>query len=442
MPDKELPVRLPVESLEVRGGADAQLTRVIPQPANVQQGFTVELPQHIAEIDETASRGTAATERSNQRRLFAIREYIAAQPGGAEFTWLPQAIEAFLRSQRSDFLPAIGRARAISIRPDLGVVTFVTQNEEGVLAPFDLRMADLKPYSLELIIAGAEAKQELPPITYSAEMVAARDTLSPDAKHRWDLITQAARVSNDTIVVKPVTSDVMFGGAEGVGVFVHNDRPAASRWSLAKVTADDIPFTNQEQALLQQAEVVYDPARFDPTLHAFWDVVCKITDELKGTHGIGLDHEDTWRDRVAQSWKKVTGSDPTYVAAVELRDLITHYLRCGDARLTLRDAAYKVIMQGKSTYREVNPFETTVWPQELRVQMEQELNTSAELFAKLNAILFEKRGAIIALLETNTAKQDTTQAYGTKRAATLHDLAEQLSTMSVELPDNVRGLLK
>ncbi len=429
-----------IETSLIRSEPDA-LVQHDGSPLDFKTGITVELPETIPGIDE-GDNSSLGVERANQRRLHAIREFILNQEGGADFAWLPQAMEAFLRAQRSDFLPAVGRARGIQILPEVGVVRLLTLNDEGIVAPFDLRIDELRPYSLELAVTAAEQGRELPAINYTDEMTAAVTGLPPEAALSWDKITRAARTGDAQFLVKIVGSDMMFGPAEGVGVFVHNDRPENSRWSLAKVTHDQVPTTTYERELLEQANFLINPQHADPKLAQFWSLVHDAFDAMQRAP----EHEFSYHDRkitdaIKLAWKKLRGNDPDYLFVEQLRTLMREDMH---ADRGVAVDVIKHVLENKGKYKVVAPFETQNLPPDLERRFRAAAIATAERYEKIAALLNAAKATLLPLLEAKVPPkpQDGNRAeeFTYRRYATVVETLRSLETTA--LANHVKGLLE
>ncbi len=410
-------------------------------PLDLKAGVTIELPQTIPGLDD-GDTSTLGVERGNQRRLFAIREYILKQDGGKEYAWLPQAMEALLRAQRSDFLPAVGRARGIQILPEMGVVRLMTLNHEGTVAPFDLRIDELRPYSLELAVAAAEQGKELPPVNYTDEMAAAVAELPPEAALSWDLITRAARTGDPDLLVKIVGSDLLFGTAEGVGVFVHNDRPDNSRWSLAKVTHEQVPMTRYEAKLLEQAKFLRNPQRSDPQLERFWYLVHDAFNTLKRApeHEFGY-HQRTMGDAIKLAWKKLRGNDPEYLCVEQLRTLMIEDMR---ADRSVADDVSKYVLEHKGKFKTNAPFETQQLPPEIEKRLQATATETAVRYAKIAALLCKVKATLLPRLEAHIPEQPQPgDRYGEFMYRRYAEVADTLRALEpAALTSHVKGLLE
>lgn len=422
---------------------ERSVQRAVSEPIHLTHGITLELPEYISEIDEASASSIPETERSNQKRLFAIREFIGRQEGGAEFTWLPQAIEAFLRAQRSSFLPDIGRARGLSIRPDLGTVTFITINQEGLATPFDLRMDELRPYSLELTVAEAEAERALPAIDYSAEMVGAIAGLAPDAQLRWNLITRAARLRDEKVIVKPVTSDMMIGQVEGMGVFVKNGRPDDGRWSLAKVTFDDLPLTDREKKLLDGVRTIYQPAEQDPALRKFTDFVWQLVNELEARHQVTPRSAQDWTQKAQYTWKRFWGRDISFVTAHELMALTHTLLEVQQENFGIMSQVQALIMRNKGTFATTAPFETNTLPPAIQAAMEKGAAKMATVLQELITLIRKAQTDLLPLLEKAGPVQHSdhpSDPYSTERHQKITDGLRTFNAQN--LTGHIKGLLE
>lgn len=410
-------------------------------PLDLKAGIIIELPETIPGLDEGDS-SRLGVERANQRRLHAIRQFILQQEGGADFAWLPQAMEAFLRSQRSDFLPAVGRARGIQILPETGVVRLLTLNHEGTVAPFDLRIDELRPYSLELAVTTAERGRELPAINYTDEMATAVAGLPPEPALSWDHITRAARSGDPELLVKIVGSDMMFGTAEGVGVFVHNDRPESGRWSLAKVTHDQVPTTIYERRLLEQANFLRNPQHADPQLEKFWLLVYDAFSAMKRApeHEFGY-HDRKFTDEIRLAWKKLRGNDPDYLFVEQLRTLMIEDMH---ADRSVADDVRKYILENKGKFKAAVPFETQNLPADLENSFRATVIATADRYAKIAALLNEAKATLLPLLEAKVPPQpqegDRIQEVGYRRYADVVDTLKELEPAA--LTTHVKGLLE
>lgn len=429
-----------VETSLVRSEPDA-LVQPGGSPLDLKAGITVELPETIPGLDE-GDNSRLGVERANQRRLYAIREFILQQEGGADFAWLPQAMEAFLRSQRSDFLPAVGRARGIQILPEASVVRLLTLNHEGIVAPFDLRIDELRPYSLELAVAAAERGRELPAINYTDEMATAVAGLPPEPALSWDQITRAARSGDPELLVKIVGSDMMFGTAEGVGIFVHNDRPESGRWSLAKVTHDQVPTTTYERRLLEQANFLCNPQHADPQLAKFWSLAHDAFSAMKRAP----EHEFSYHDRkitdeIKLAWKKLRGNDPDYLFVEQLRTLMIEDMH---ADRSVADDVRKYILENKGKFKAAAPFETQNLPPDLEKRFRATVTATADRYAKIAALLNEAKATLLPRLEANVPDQpepgNRVDEFRYRRYADVVDTLKALEP--VALTNHVKGLLE
>ncbi len=410
-------------------------------PLDLKAGITLELPETIPGLDE-GDNSRLGVERANQRRLHAIREFILQQKGGADFAWLPQAMEAFLRSQRSDFLPAVGRARGIQILPEVGVVRLMTLNHEGTIAPFDLRIDELRPYSLELAVTAAEHGRELPAINYTDEMATAVAGLSPESALSWDHITRAARSGDSELLVKGVGSDMMFGTAEGVGVFVHNNRPESGRWSLAKVTHDQVPTTAYERKLLEQAKFLSDPQHADPRMAQFWSLVYDAFSAMKSAP----EHEFSYHDRkitdeIKLAWKKLRGNDPDYLFVEQLRTLMIEDMQ---ADRSVAEDMRRYIFESKGKFKAAAPFETQNLPPDLENRFRATVTATAERYAKIAALLNEAKATLLPRLEASVPNQpepgNRAEMVRYRRYADVVDTLKALEPDA--LTSHVKGLLE
>ena len=194
----------------------------------------------------------SSPEIDNSEAMYELHKLIKQSASDSGLAWLPQALEAFLRSRQSDFVPDFGHIRGLQIDQRAQRVRLLTQGEQT--GAFDLSFDDLRPYSLELQLKDLEGEQPVTSMPYSTEMAEAVKQITESARYRWDLITRAARciamghrqTPSGNLRVSTVGPD-MLSYPHGIGVFL--DREPRSRFSILKVTDEEVPLTEREQAL-------------------------------------------------------------------------------------------------------------------------------------------------------------------------------------------------
>lgn len=349
----------------------------------VRDRFIIELPSV-----SSGQHGVSDTE--NQDRMFQLRkEFLKADPEGV-YAWVPQAVEAYRRAQKSDLLPDLGVICAIGVNVDTDAVKIMTRSTEAGTVRFDLKLSELASYSLELMLGEAEKKLPVPAFHYSGEMEAAIGSLSPSAQLRWELITRAAYLEargNDKFAAKPVSSSrsVLDGKLEGVGVFL-KDR---SRFSLVKVIDQDVPMTPHEQELISQISNLPNIHRDDTPVKALLDLsdglfyFLRDFSEAQGTVSY-------LRDRLRGAF----GKDNSVSVFNELSDLYV------ESETVKRDAqnvtigVLEEILEAKVTFSDDNPFELTKLSEPMVAKLNDILTRYVQILEKIQAFIAKKKSAL------------------------------------------------
>ncbi len=349
----------------------------------VRDQFVIQLP--ALHPDEKGN-----SDATNQDRMFQLRtEFLKADPEGV-YAWVPQAVEAYRRAQKSDLLPDFGVIRAIGVNVHTDTVQIITQSAEAGAVPFELKLSELATYSLELLLRQAEQKEPMPAFKYSSDMQKAIDKLSPSAKFRWDLITRAAYLQAkglDYVAAKPVSNSisVIDGRLEGVGVFTKNK----ARFSLVKVIHADVPMTSYEKDILEQSSRAPRIDSDDPELKAFVEFVYNINNILrdfsKEQHKM---HQ--WYDRL----KGKLGKDTPISLHESLHTLVADFLNAKMALASVEDQAREEVLRAKVAFEDDHPFEL----KELSADFSGKFNTAIEAYRQAMIKLHEfvlKKNAVI-----------------------------------------------
>ena len=326
------------------------------------------------EIPRVEGAGGVNAELYNQKQMFALREMFLANPQGKTFAWIPHAIEAYIRSRRSDLLPDFGAIRGIEV--DLGKegkVRIITEGE--VVAPFEISIEELTNYSIEWMLDRLDEEGTVKPVAYSPEMQKSVAALSQDAQHRWDLITRASRhiaegrdqYGDKKIRCGGVGSD-MLSPPNGVGVFVDVGGGRAN-FSSVKVTGRDVPFTDYEYRMLQLVSSCNDfrhmgdaAGRLDLSLYVVSDALGKKFGFKYYPSAFGKFFEN-----IRYQCTKAVAPDSDYVRAREVyRGIATvqkfasyHHLQDTAHPERLMHVGQMHVFEGKYGYREQHPFELT-----------------------------------------------------------------------------------
>lgn len=326
------------------------------KPLDFKNAFTVALPPRP---------NSSSPETDNREAMYELRKLIEQSAPDSGLAWLPQALEAFLRSRQSDFVPDFGHIRGLQIDRHAQRVRLLTQGEQT--GAFDLSFEDLRPYSLELQLKDLEGEQPVTPIPYSAEMAEAVKHLPESARYRWDLITRAARyiamghgqTPSGNLRVSPVGPD-MLSYPHGIGVFL--DREPRSRFSILKVTDEEVPLTEREQALesmiLGAASANSLPPALRDYIRGVWDAMNflekKYPDLAQRSGHTRMEDISLWMRRANVSLFKHTSEEYAALQVLKAYEQLSFITDYGAGQAGLMD-----LFREKGKYREQRPFECT-----------------------------------------------------------------------------------
>ncbi len=322
-------------------------------------------------------------EKANQEIMFEIRKVLLEREGGRKYSWVPQAIEACMRSL------SFRDIRFLEINPENERLKIITGEEV-----IDENIDDFSDYSLELLLEEVEDKEAF--FDYSPEMKSAIDNLSPSARFRWDLIIKAAycqflgnnRAKKGTFSVKKVVRDLSNLSPEGIGVF--SDRVRG--FSLVKLTGKDVPLTPREKDILAQADKIYQIKETDPLLKEF----CRLINGLR----IDIDdfiNQGSATGRLFNKLREAFAKDKTNRIVGEISDLMNEFLEHQLKCLKLKDEIKNFFYNAKARYKEEKPFEVDELPKELKEKISRALDYYLELIMKISQILVENREVLISI---------------------------------------------
>lgn len=377
-----------VAGLAVRGTLSSLMTdnggtEGMPEDALRHGMFVVELPALPPDAH-------GKSDAHNQERMFQLRREFLKAKATAAYAWIPQAVEAYRRGQKSDFLPDLGVIRAIGVSAASDNAKIITQSTDAGAFGFDLKLSELASYSLELMLGEAEKAEPVPTFHYSGEMEATIGALSPSAQLRWELITRAAYLQargNNKFAAKPVSSSrsALDGKLEGVGVFL-KDR---SRFSLVKVIDQDVPMTPHEQELISQISKLPNLHRDDTPVKALLDLsdglfyFLRDFSEAQGTVSY-------LRDRLRGAFGK---DNPVSVFA-ELSDL---YVESEKVKMEIQNVTIAVveeILKAKVTFSADNPFELIKLSDPLAARLKDILTRYVQILEKIQTFITKKKSAL------------------------------------------------
>lgn len=400
---REVPM-LPVSEVPEMLGAPVGKALATAAAEPFAEKFTILLPEKLP-----ANLGVPDSniERSNQQRMYELREALLQTPAGERYAWVPQAIEAYRRSANSDLLPDFGTIRSVEFDPATETVKIIcaVSKEQAESSPrqfiAEVAIKELEQYSLERALSEAEQDQKLSPIAYSEEMQQALAKLKPGARYRWDLVARTARsadlgygnTSSGELSVRPAYFDLLAaaGGAPvGVGATMKNNRSErAQSFFLAKVTREEVPTTPAEKLALQAAFRINSIMTEPGPLRDFFNLACSISTTL-----VDYAKEQSGAQRLADRVKSFF-SDSTFFALkskleIFIKKLMTHQTAC----FSLKNEVDAAIYQAKCNSKGEAPFEIEELPLELANRLDQAILRWAELINEFDQYMKENKTAL------------------------------------------------
>jgi hypothetical protein len=387
-------------------------------PAETNYPVQIKTPEVNFDKEFTISLDAAAKKESkemdrddrNQERMFQLRELFLQSPSGEKYKWVPYAIEAFARIQRSTWGPYIGTIEAINIDPQTKTVRILTEGDGNSNNGFEVSLDDLSNHSLEYQLDHIEQETPLEgPIPYSAAMQKEVAQLEGSIAHSWNLITRASRhiaagrknIGPLSMRVNAVGTSMLIGAPVGVGIYL-DGKGGRSKWTAIKLRAHELPFTDHERNLLQLARNCHRPK--DRQVAQFENLMAGIQnyahEYLKRTQGdFHFKSKSAFKKWAASLRDKVLNMSPEYLLAQKLLDNSSANL--GDhARkyIKLSDKVQIQVFEEKGTFSEKNPFECTELPEEMNEQLQQAYQELAEIVASLMELLQENSEIITSML--------------------------------------------
>jgi hypothetical protein len=357
-------------------------------------------------------------ERRNQEIMFKIRELFLQSESGKKYAWIPQALECGLRSLN------LGTVRAIEIDPNEGIVNIITTG--GLIQETLEKISD---YSIELLLDEVEKSKELPVFNYSEEMQEALGKLESSARYRWELIARAGyheslgnnKTKRGQFNVRPVVSDMLTLSREGLGVFSDNVRDFA----LAKLTYEEVPVTPYEAKVLWQADRIFSPEQSSVLLKEFYGLIFDLTHELEN-----ITKKQSKIDKFIDRISGIFGRESALAIKSEIDaiidDYFTHQHNCMGIKGELKDEVYKA----KGTFSEENSFELVSLPQDLGDKFKKAVEYYANLFAKLNDLVENKKSVLLELLKDASHDGQKQSELGAKL------LQRAINRLELHVPEN------
>lgn len=410
---------------------DPQLLEPKPPPIDpFDQDFAIEIPEEVW-------RKGGSTERAHQEWMDGLRSIFLASPQGRQFTWIPQAVEAYFRSHQG-VEGLIDRMRGFVILPRKGLVRL----GEDIVLSFD----ELGSYSLEMRL---DKLRNVPrDVSYSKEMATAVDQLSPGARYRWDLVAQAAQfqaTQPDVHLVVHPTRYEPFVPAGGIGVFMA-DRPGGKTWSAVKVHGDELPFVPRELAWI---DMVYElEARYDNTKsRKFFDVLSWLTRlVLKGTHSREMfySHDDILPWQIIRKLRELHLWVISIYSPEHHKILIEKLQAVNEKIIQLEQRAYRLdrvsdhIYTVKGKYTKEHPFECT----ELTPELEEELHSASQILATIIndvfALLQQYSDQFMKILPDPNTLSDDPNMLGKKQLQQVQEVLIDNRKLWEYIPDFLR----
>jgi hypothetical protein len=356
--------------------------------------FLIELPPAG---DERV--GASGLEGENQVRMFELRKLFLANKQTEQFVWIPQALESMVRSGQSSF-PGFDRAgviRGISVDSESQIVRLLVEKEDGQPDAFEIEMEQLETYSAELVVNGLEDEVGKNEIVYSSEMNEAIEGLSDEGRYRWDMIARVgtAKALNPELCkdkhvdIRAVAADATLGaisGPGGVGVFKDGE-DAKNKWSVTKVTGDDVPMTEYEKKIMGSVRGVVKPEE-EGNIKEVLDLVHtlqKMLNEQLGIKKPGTDQSGGWTERLRHEFSKRVRPEGSHGVSAELEALLGELHRSSD--IEIQDDVVKHVYAEKGTHSDENPFECTGLPEELAKRVREKMDQKLDVIKKIIDIL-------------------------------------------------------
>lgn len=360
------------------------------------------------------------TEEINQQRIYHLRKLFETNPQFRKYAWVPQAVEALLRTTQTDFGNFFGKLDGLEIDPKSQLVRM---RVGGVsVEGHEIPIKELASYSLELMADGLDSEQEAPSINYSSEMNSAISTLSDDARYRWDLIARmAAHKSKNKelpLRVSVTTKSSIMEPPSGIGVFMKTGK-RRDLFSAMKLSGNNLPMTDRERAIIEHGKAVFKPDSFEGIPKNLIEVVNKLYYDLKELFGIpaGFDFDKG-------SIKELDGVDE------EIFDLFIQLGKLAHDIIDQNKLAYigtqlipGAVLKAKATYREEHPFECTGLPREITKPNGQTIDLSAELLKAGNSLrnilteilnLLDQKGQVLLNRLSGQTDETVRQVYREK----------------------------
>ncbi|MDD4351741.1 MAG: hypothetical protein PHU71_02030 [Candidatus Gracilibacteria bacterium] len=300
-------------------------------------------------------------EQINQFKMFELRKLFEAELAMAEYKWIPQAVEAFVRSRQSDFTIAFGDINGIHLDSKHGDIEILVSAETK--GAFRIELKNLANFSVELMLDQLDKENELPALNYSEAMQTAVAELSDDAKYRWNLITRAARHAtnggNSKIRVAPVANNLgIFGSLNGVGIYL--DSMDKRKFSALKVTNQDLPFTEREKKLLDLAIGTADFGEFyddyGQIVSSFYNIKNEILKYLKISNKKDTTAE-ILKELIRYRLRKTFTPESDYHKGKRIQELLDNLVRIEGAATEIKDDVTREIFKAKAHYQQKRPFE-------------------------------------------------------------------------------------
>jgi hypothetical protein len=367
-------------------------------PDYFAQEFLVVIPEEMKKVIKGND-----TEERNQSIAFELQKIFLQSPQGAKYSWLPQAVEGFVRSQRSVFTDVFGSIESIAVDPKIGKIVVKIRGEAmGSENDIVLHVDELRKYSLELVLQQMDDGHDLPGVNYSEEMRTAVDELSESAQHRWGMITRAARHvaagqnqwQGEEMRVAPVTKDRLIGDSEGVGVFMEGG-PGGKRWSSVKVVFGDVPMTAYEKHLLELDSLTRNLSRDNPNYRDTLDHICSLAIAITDIYETRKDSDKKWGEKLRSKVRRLGG---TYRKLKEFGDLVNEHNDLLVDRVSWSRKLQLELFNAKGRYQEEHPFELTEVSEEVKQDIIEWINEMIRTLQELLQMVKNKRALFAKVL--------------------------------------------